>query len=280
MFKNIFILHTSAYRQGAALLSRRLKSFQAIILVFSALFACSPDYSSGAGNEITVAKGKVRLATVNCRPSGNKSIAENIEEFCAVAEEAGQKGADIVCLGEWITLIGMGSDYRAHSEPVPGSSTDRLGEVARKWKMYIVASVGEQDGEKIYNTAVLIDRQGKIAGKYHKVKVPDNEIKGGVTPGDSFPVFDTDFGRVGMMICWDLQFPEPARELAAQGAKVILLPIWGGDSTLARVRSAENRVYLVSCGYDIPSTIYGPGGELLALARERPGVATADVEIK
>jgi predicted amidohydrolase len=77
-------------------------------------------------------------------------------------------------------------------------------------------------------------------GKYRKVCLPSEEIDGGITPGKDYPVFDTDFGRVGMMICWDRSYPEVARRLAAQGAEVLLMPIWGGQELLARSRTQEN----------------------------------------
>ncbi len=225
-------------------------------------------------------KRPVRLATVNCRPHDSATPAASIEQFCQVVEQAGQKGADIVCLGEGVNLIGVyGKEYQDIAEPVPGPSTDRLAELARKHKMYIVAALGEREGQAIYNTAVLIDRQGQIAGKYRKVYIPEGEFDQGVAQGDSYPVFDTDFGRIGIMICWDSWFVDPARALSLQGAEVIFLPIWGGNATLMRARAIENHVFLVSCGYDCASLIYDPWGELLAEAKDRPGVAVAEIDL-
>jgi predicted amidohydrolase len=224
----------------------------------------------------------VRVATVNCRPAGNSTAEENIEEFCRVAAEAGKQDCDIVCLGEAMTLIGRWG--RNHCDPdvaqaVPGPATRRLGEVAKEHGMYIVACLDERDGPGVYCTAVLIDRQGKVAGKYRKVTIPREELASGVTPGDYFPVFDTDFGRIGMMICFDLQYTRPAQALAYQGAEIIFSPIWGGNETLAAARCIENQVHLVICGYDMKSTIRDPWGNLLAEAEERPGVAVADIDL-
>ncbi|MEA1996371.1 MAG: carbon-nitrogen hydrolase family protein, partial [Gemmatimonadota bacterium] len=101
----------------------------------------------------------------------------------------------------------------------------------------------------------------------------------GVTPGSSFPVFDTDFGRIGIMICFDLQYTRPAQALAYQGAEIILAPIWGGNETLAQARTIENQVYLAICGYDMRSTIHGPWGKLLAVAEKRPGIAFVDLDL-
>ncbi|MFC1614544.1 carbon-nitrogen hydrolase family protein [Gemmatimonadota bacterium] len=227
---------------------------------------------------------KVRLGTVNCRPGENSSSAETVEEFCEVVEMAGSQGCDIVCLGEGVNMIGVniGDTYAKYpdiAEPIPGPTTNRLGELARKYQMYIVAALGEREEQAIYNTAVLIDRRGVVAGKYRKVYLPEGEIEQGCAPGNSFPVFDTDFGRVGIMICWDSWFVDPTRALALQGAEVIFLPIWGGNATLIRARAIENHVYLVSCGYDCASNIYNPWGELIAEAKERPGVAVADIDL-
>ncbi|MBW7995476.1 MAG: carbon-nitrogen hydrolase family protein [Candidatus Glassbacteria bacterium] len=227
----------------------------------------------------------VQLATVNCRPGGNSSVAETVAEFCAVADKAGAQGADIVCLGEGINLIGVGrpgggaSKYQHVAEPIPGPTTEALSKVAREHGMYIVAALGEREGAVIYNTAVLIGRDGEVKGKYRKVHLPEGEYDQGCSAGDSYPVWETDFGRVGIMICWDSWFVDPARALAAAGAEIILLPIWGGNNTLIAARAIENHVYVASCGYDVESRIYGPWGALLAEATERPGVAMVEVDL-
>jgi len=228
---------------------------------------------------------KVRLATVNCRPGGNNSSAQSVEEFCRLVTRAGEARCDIVCLGEGINLIGVArpdgqpSEYKDIAEPIPGPTTARLSELARQYRMYIVAALGERENQAIYNTAVLIGRDGKLKGKYRKVCVPDGELDQGCVPGGSFPVFDTDFGRVGLMICWDSWFVDPARALALKGAEVILLPIWGGDATVIAARAIENHVFLVSCGYDVASTVHDPWGRVIAEAKDKPGIAYADIDL-
>jgi predicted amidohydrolase len=126
---------------------------------------------------------------------------------------------------------------------------------------------------------VLIDRKGEVAGKYHKVSLPREEIEGGVTPGDDLPVFDTDFGKIGMMICWDVTFPEAARTLAFQGAEVIFLPIWGGHLILAKARALENQVYLVSSTYDMKTAVFDQEGEIIKEATEEDPVIVVEVDL-
>jgi len=163
---------------------------------------------------------------------------------------------------------GSSRPYVSAAEPIPGPSTQRLGEKARAHHMYVVAGLTERDGRRLYNTAVLIDRQGNVAGRYRKVYLPREEIEGGLTPGDAYAVFTTDFGRIGIMICWDAEYGDGARAMALQGAEVLLVPAAGGDLTLLRARALENHVYLVSSGYDVESAMIDPTGKVLFATRD------------
>lgn len=221
----------------------------------------------------------VRLATVKYRPPNSSSARQNLERFAKFIEQAADRKADVVCLPEGITFIGTGKSYMEAAEPVPGPSTEFLGNVARANRLYIVAGLIERDNDLVYNTAVLLDREGRLAGTYRKVCLPRDEIDGGVTPGDEFRVFDTDFGRIGIMICWDVAFPEPARELALEGAEVIFLPIWGGHTLLARARALENQVYLVSSSYDMETGIFDKEGNLAVQASEENPVVVLEVDL-
>lgn len=221
----------------------------------------------------------VRLATIHHQPQQTSGPKENLQQFSNFIVQAAQKDADIVCLPEGVTLAGTGLDYISASESVPGPTTEFLGELARKHHLYLVAGILEKEGETVYNTAVLINRNGTLAGKYRKVSLPREEIEGGVTPGDAFPVFDTDFGKIGMMICWDVTFPEAARTLAFNGAEVIFLPIWGGHLTLAKARALENQVYLVSSTYNMKSAVFDLEGEIIKEATDENPVIVVEVDL-
>lgn len=218
----------------------------------------------------------VSIASVNLYP---RKSADPVAEFLALLERALPAKADVAVLPEGITVAGTGKKYADVAEPVPGPTTARLGEFARRRNVWIVAGVYERERQAVYNTAVLIDRQGRVAGRYRKVYIPREEFEGGITPGSDYPVFRTDFGTVGMMICWDVQYADPARALALRGAELILMPIWGGNETLAKARAIENHVFLVASGYDHPTYIMDPNGEMLSRAPERGtlAVATADL---
>ena len=221
----------------------------------------------------------VNVAAVHHRPRNSKSPRENLVQFSKLIANAAEQKADIVCLPEGITLVGTTDNYISASEPVPGPTTEFLGDIARKHKLYIVAGILEKKDHIVYNTAVLIDRNGNLAGKYRKVSLPQEEIDGGVTPGNSFPVFDTDFGRIGLMVCWDVTFPEAARALAQKGAEIIFLPIWGGDVTLTKARAIENQVYVVSSTYDMITAVFDQRGNVMKQATEKNPVIVTDVDL-
>ncbi len=222
---------------------------------------------------------KVRVATVNLRPSKLPSREANVEAFVKTADESSPGAIDLFLFPEGMTVVGTGKSYVETAESIPGPTTARLGEFARKRNAWVAAGIYESEGAAVYNTAVLIDRNGRLAGKYRKVYLPREEYESGLTPGNTFPVFDTDFGRLGLMICYDVFYSDPARALASQGAEVILLPIWGGDETLAKARAIENRIFLVTSGYDHPTYIMDPDGERLSVAQQRGTVAIATLDL-
>jgi predicted amidohydrolase len=222
---------------------------------------------------------RVTLATVHHRPQGTASPRESRERFAPLVEQAAARGVDIVCLPEGITTAGNGLTYAQAAETVPGPTTAFLGDLARRLRVWIVAGLYERSGARLYNTAVLVGRDGSLAGRYRKMSLPDEEIEGGITPGSDTPVFDTDFGRVGMMICWDSSYPEVARTLAARGAEVILMPIAGGVESLVQARAVENQVHIVASGYDFRSGIFDRRGERIADAKGDPDVLVAEVDL-
>lgn len=227
----------------------------------------------------------VRLAAVHFRPQGCTTPMENCRAFAPLVEEAARQRADLVVLGECVTFINLGKTEAEVAEPVPGPATDYFGTLAREHNLYIVASLNERAGHLIYNTAVLVAPDGKVAGAYRKTALPRDEIARGVAPGQDYPVFETRFGRVGMMICYDGFFPEVARELSKRGAEVIAWPVWGCNPLLAAARACENQVYLVSSTYEdisrnwMVSAVWDHAGKTIALAKQWGTVAVAEVDL-
>jgi predicted amidohydrolase len=227
----------------------------------------------------------VRLAAVHYRPTAGKTIAEKREQFGPLIAQAAAQKADLVVLPETLTYYAIGKEPAAVAEPIPGPSTEYFGQFAKKHDLYIVAGLYERDEHLVYNVAVLLGPDGKLAGKYRKVTLPRNEVANGVAPGDDYPVFDTRFGKLGMMVCYDGFFPEVARQLTNRGAEVIAWPVWGCNPQLAAARSCENHNYIISSTYEAPdrnwmyTAIWGPTGDRLATAKEWGDVIVAEVNL-
>jgi predicted amidohydrolase len=227
----------------------------------------------------------VRLAAVHFVPQGGKTPDDNRRMFVPLIEEAARQRADLVVLGETLTYAGTGLAFEQVAESVPGPSTEFFGRLAQTHDLHIVVPIVERDGHLIYNTAALVGPDGRIVGKYRKVTLPRGEYDRGVAPGHEYPVFQTRFGKVGIMICYDGFFPEPARQLSLNGAEVIAFPVWGCNPRLAAARACENHVYIVSstyCGRDLNwmiSGVFDHEGNVMVQAEDFGTVVVAEVDL-
>jgi len=231
--------------------------------------------------------------------------------------KAAKKGAQVVCLPELFrTLYFCQSEDHAQfelAESVPGPTTKALGALAKKLKVAIIGSVFERRAMGLYhNTAVVLDADGTLAGIYRKMHIPDDPLyyeKFYFTPGDlGFKAFDTRYGRVGTLVCWDQWYPEAARLTALQGAVALFYPTaigwhptekkeWGESQTSAwqtmqRAHAIANGVYVAAVnrtGHEGPkgggieffgaSFICDPYGRVIAEAsRDRAEVLVAKVD--
>src|SRR5207248_903537 len=213
----------------------------------------------------TPATRKVRVASIYFRPDSTRSGLDSVQQAGQYADSvATTYKPDVIVLGETLNYIGAPGTFESNAEIVPGPSTNYMAGIAANRRVNIVFGMVERAGSTLFNTAVLIDRSGNIIGKHHKVQLPLAEAAGGIAPGDSVPVFDTDFGKVALLICQEISFPEPAREAALQGAEMLLVPIWGGKTALAHARAIENGIWLAASGYDYASEVVNPLGTVLA----------------
>jgi predicted amidohydrolase len=211
-------------------------------------------------------------------------VAGNLDRIASWIRRAANEGAELVVFPECAV---NGYRYDSHQEAlgdaqsVPGPATDLLERVAAETGVHVAVGIVERDGDRLYNCAALIGPDGLVT-KYRKTHIPFQAVDRFVTPGDiPLHVMETPIGRVGMLICYDLRFPEPARVLALSGVQIIANltnlppPGWVQPEFIFRARAAENRVWLV-CADRVGtergvqfigrSAIVGPTGVTLAEA--------------
>ncbi len=222
-----------------------------------------------------------------------RSIADKTLDDCfSYLEEAASAGCELAVTIETVNACLTLGDTRFPYPEVYGGLDDpvviRFSEAAKKHKMHIVAGLLLTLEGKTYNCAVLFDTNGNIAGIHKKVHLPAGEELT-VTHGDSFEVFKTDIGNIGMLVCWDMQFPESARELALGGADIIACPTLGWENVYGLSRAYENSVTIAAAmearektdrdPID-PSCIVDNMGRVIAAAPTgEECVLTADIDI-
>ena len=183
-----------------------------------------------------MSKVKVGLVQMSC--SGDAK--SNMDKAIAGIKDAAAKGANIVCLQELFTSLYFCDveDYENFklAEPVPGPSTDILSAVAKEAGIVLIASLFEKRAQGLYhNTTAVLDADGSYLGKYRKMHIPDDPAyfeKFYFTPGDlGYKMFETKYGKIGVLICWDQWYPEASRLTALMGAEILFYPTAIGWAT-------------------------------------------------
>jgi len=218
----------------------------------------------------------VGLVQMRC----SEDPAANLRKAIARIEEAADRGAKIVCLQELFRTPYFCQSEDAScfdlAEAIPGPTTDALGEVARAKGVVVVGSLFERRAEGVYhNTAVVIEADGALAGRYRKMHIPDDPLyyeKFYFTPGDlGFQSFQTRHAAVGVLVCWDQWFPEAARLTALSGTEILFYPTaigwhpsekaewgeaqYGAWETMQRAHAIANGVFVA-----VPNRVGREGG--------------------
>ena len=257
---------------------------------------------------------KIALIQMRCGPVPEKNFVRAVEFI----RDAAKQGAQIVCLPELFRSQYFCQTeehkYFELAEEVPGRSTIDLEKLARELGLVVIASLFEKRSAGIYhNTAVIIDADGKLLGKYRKMHIPDDPLyheKFYFTPGDlGFRAWETARGKIGVCVCWDQWYPEAARLTALRGAEIIFYPTaigWhpgekkqfgqaqhSSWETMQRSHAIANGCYVAvpnRVGHEAPaggegiefwgqSFICGPDGEIMAKASvDREEIVLADID--
>lgn len=221
--------------------------------------------------------------------------SENMADVLAYLEALSEKNVQLAVLPEMFFCSFDNEQVAGHAEffnPV----IERLKRFAKKHKIAISGSLPERQNDSIFNTMVFVDRDGALKGKYRKLhlfRLTQEHLY--YTPGNEVVVLDTSFGKVGLMICYDLRFPELARTLYLKGAQIILVSAQWPEARkdhwlkLIQARAIENQLYFICANrtgtessLDFPggSVIADPSGELLAKAGAKSGVAAATIDLE
>ena len=247
-------------------------------------------------------KIRIGLAQMNSQDSRDKNL---LSAETLVRKLAGE-GAELVMLPEHFSFIGPDQQKRRMAEPIESSpSLERIRSCAAELKIHIhLGSFLEKDGDKVFNTAVVVDSSGKVIAKYRKIHLFDVEVPGGrtylesdtISPGQETALFAIGDFVFGLATCYDLRFPELFRSLVARGANTLLLPAAFTQQTgrdhwevLLRARAVENQCWVAAAGQwgAAPphhasygrSMVIDPWGIVIAQAMDGVSTVTAELNL-
>ena len=200
-----------------------------------------------------------------------------IDQAGALAKAGYEGRLDLVVLPEHaIQTEKRGADVSAAEKAVPleGQVLDRMAAKAKQYHTYVIVPLIRADGKRYYNVATLLDRDGKVVGVYDKVhpvgRAGDERLENGITPGSEFPVFQCDFGKVGIQICWDMSYDGGFAALAKSGAEIVAIPTASPQTLQPSSHALRYRYYVVTSTSRDNATIFNPAGQVTAQTTADP----------
>ncbi len=247
---------------------------------------------------------KIKVAAIQMPTVTDKM--QNVRTAGIYLEKIKDEKPDFVILPEMFCCPYQTQNFPVYAEEEGGPVWQQLSEYAKQYGIYLIGgSMPEKDTEgKVYNTSYVFDRQGKQIGKHRKVHLFDIDIKGGqtfkesdtLTAGDHDTVFNTEFGKMGVMLCFDIRFPELARMMVSDGAKAIFVPAAFNMTTgpahwelSFRTRALDNQIYMIGCapmrdesaGYISwgHSIVTDPWGRVMEMLDEKEGILLTELDL-
>jgi len=209
-----------------------------------------------------------------------------VDETAAAAHEKYGRGPDLVALPEMAVTGERGGRAVDRSVPYEGKVQDVFAALARKHNCYILVPMELLEDARAglcYNACVVVDRQGQTVGIYRKmfpaVRHGTDSMENGMTPGTEAPVFDCDFGKLGIQICFDIEFDQGWDQLARRGAELVVWPTQSPQTTHPAARAMEHRYYIVSCNWRNNSTIFEPTGKIIAQIKPPQHVLVEEIDL-
>ena len=231
---------------------------------------------------------------------------ENVRTVKTYLEKIKDENPDFVILPEMFCCPYQTENFPIYAEEEGGPVWQQLSGYAKQYGIYLIGgSMPEKDAEgNVYNTSYIFDREGKQIGKHRKVHLFDIDVKGGqtfkesdtLTAGDSDTVFDTEFGKIGVMLCFDIRFPELSRMMVNDGARIVFVPAAFNMTTgpahwelSFRTRALDNQIYMVGCApaRDVSagyiswghSIVTDPWGRVTGMLDENEGILLAELDM-
>ena len=258
---------------------------------------------------------KMKIAILQTKVFAEKE--KNIRQLEEILASGRTEGADLVTLPEMFACPYETGNFPLYAEAEGGPSWQALSALAKKYGIYLSAgsmpeavkaksekAESPSEKDRVYNTAYVFDREGKQIGKHRKAHLFDINVEGGqcfkesdtLSPGERIGCFDTEFGKIGLCICYDFRFPETARLMALDGAKVILVPAAFNMTTgpahwelMFRQRAVESQCYVIgtapardpdssyiSWGHSIA---VDPWGTILTQMDEKEGICIIEIDL-
>lgn len=247
---------------------------------------------------------KIKIAAIQMSTVADKM--ENVRTVKTYLEKIKDENPDFVILPEMFCCPYQTENFPIYAEKEGGPVWQQLSAYAKQYGVYLIGgSMPEKDAEgNVYNTCYVFDREGKQIGKHRKVHLFDIDIKGGqtfkesdtLTAGDSDTVFDTEFGKMGVMLCFDIRFPELSRMMVNDGARIVFVPAAFNMTTgpahwelSFRTRALDNQIYMVGCApaRDVSagyiswghSIVTDPWGRVIDRLDEKKGILLAELDM-
>jgi predicted amidohydrolase len=232
--------------------------------------------------------GTVMQAFWEAHPGVEKRLAQLtglVDQAAGQAESKWKRGPDLVVLPETAVSGEAGRDVTACAVPMEGAFQGAFSEAARRNRCYIVAPtfLREARAKRVSNAAVLFGRKGDVAGIYRKVQLAvsadSDSMEGGTTPGTEVPVFECDFGKLGLQICFDIEFDRGWDELARRGAEVIAWPTQSPQTVRPAARARQHGCYIVSSTWRHNASLWEPTGRMFASIRPPEHVLVEEIDL-
>lgn len=245
---------------------------------------------------------KIKLGLIQMKVEDNRE--DNIRKAEENIRKAKALGAELIILPEMFTTPYKNDNFPVFMEEYPGPTNDMLSKVSKELDVYIVGgSIPEGDGGRIYNTSYVYNNKGELIGKHRKAHMFDIDVKGKISfkesdtlsPGNESTLFDINGIKMGLIICYDIRFPEFSRKLSLSGAKAIIVPAAFNMTTgpahwhlSARARALDNQVYVMMCSQSRNeggvyvaygnSLVVSPWGDVIDSLDEKEGILITEIE--